>query len=65
MLKGTNFTRLRVDGGKQGLGCWEGRGGVGSGKKGGAGRPAQKRTGGALPARFAGAKKTGRPMIPK
>ena len=38
-------------------------------KGGGAGRPTQKRTGGALPARFAGAKKNGEAddtkMIPK
>ena len=35
----SHFTRLRVDGGvRQGLGSWEGRGGVGSGQ----GRPAQK-----------------------
>ena len=48
MLRGTYFTRLRVDGGHprtQELGCWEGRGGVGSGLGGGAGRFAQKNNG--------------------
>ena len=70
MLKGTYLTRLRVDWGRQGLGCWEGRGGVGSGLGGGGPRrPTQKKTGGALPARFAGAKKNGEAddtkMIPK
>ena len=39
------LTCLRVDGGRQGVGCWEGRGGVGSGLGGWAGAHRPKKNG--------------------
>ena len=42
MLRGAYFTLLRVDGGRQRLGCWEGKGGVGSGLGGGQCAPPKK-----------------------
>ena len=61
MLRGTYFTRLRGRwGGGRDLGVRKEGSGVGFGVKGGGrGAPPKKNTGGALPARFAGAKKNG------